>query len=158
MKNLLLPVVGCTAMLLLAGCQTTGQIEAAARAKMFESIQNEPPGNYYVGRRYYKTEYKFWGYVRKPREPWANAQMVMMNENIKLAPDREGGTLGSDNGYEYKLVGSFSGDKVYEPASNGIYPEFVLTGYEVQSTNPAPIFQNPGAALEPTRRVILKPF
>jgi hypothetical protein len=158
MKNLLLALAGCSALFLLTGCQTSGRIDAAARARMLQEIANEPPGNYFIGRRYYKTEYKFWGYVRKPGEPWSSAQMVMLNENTRLAPDREAGKLGSDNGTEYKLLGSFSGDKVYEPASNGIYPEFVLTGYQVRSTTPAPIFLNNAAALAPERRVILKPY
>ncbi len=48
----------------------------------------------------------------------------MLNENKKLAPDREQINFGYDNNYEYKLYGHFSGEKVYEPASNGIYPEF----------------------------------
>ena len=34
------------------------------------------------------------------------------------------------------------GDTVYEPASNGFYPEFVLKGYELISTNPTPIFKS----------------
>jgi hypothetical protein len=67
---------------------------------------------------------------------------VMLNEKEKLAPDRERLEFGSDNNYEYKLYGYFSGDKVYEPASNGIYPEFVLKKYELISTTPAPIFKS----------------
>lgn len=146
--------------LALAGCATTGHSPAAleARNRMMEEIANEAPGNYFVARRYYKQDYKFWGYVRKPREPWSTAQMVVLNENKKLAPDRESGELGSDNGYEYRLFGYFSGDKVYEPASNGFYPEFVLTGYEVKSTDPAPIFSNPAQALDPARRILLTPY
>jgi len=66
----------------------------------------------------------------------------MLNEKEKLAPDRERLEFGSDNNYEYKLYGHFSGDKVYEPASNGVYPEFVLQGYELISTNPPPIFKS----------------
>jgi hypothetical protein len=58
----------------------------------------------------------------------------MLNENQKLAPDREQMNFGYDNNYEYRLYGRFSGDKVYEPASNGVYPEFVLKGYELIST------------------------
>ena len=68
--------------------------------------------------------------------------MVMLNEKAKLAPDRERLEFGADNNYEYKLYGYFSGDKVYEPASNGIYPEFVLKGYELISANPPPIFKS----------------
>jgi hypothetical protein len=102
----------------------------------------EPPGDYYIGRRYYKQVYKFWGYVRRPGQPWSTAQLVMMNEQQKLAPDRQANQLGSDNNYEYKLIGGFSGDRVYEPASNSIYPEFVLKDYELISRNPPPIFKS----------------
>ncbi len=145
---------------LFTGCATTNLPSASqeARNRMLEEIANDPPGNYFIARRYYKQDYKFWGYVRKPGEPWSTAQMVVLNENKKLAPDRENGSLGSDNGYEYRLYGYFSGDKVYEPASNGFYPEFVLTGYELKSTDPAPIFSNPAAALDPARRVLLTPY
>jgi len=66
----------------------------------------------------------------------------MLNEKQKLAPDREHLDFGGDNNYEYKLYGYFSGDRVYEPASNTIYPEFVLKGYEIISTNPPPIFSS----------------
>ena len=59
-----------------------------------------------------------------------------------VAPDREQINFGFDNNYEYKLYGHFSDDTVYEPASNGVYPEFVLTGYELISTNPSPIFKS----------------
>jgi hypothetical protein len=68
--------------------------------------------------------------------------MVMLNEKQKLAPDRERLSFGSDNNYEYKLYGYFSGDKVYEPASNRVYPEFVLKSYELISTTPPPIFKS----------------
>jgi hypothetical protein len=84
----------------------------------------------------------------------------MLNEKQKLAPDRERVDIGSDNNYEYKLYGSFSGDKVYEPASNGIYPEFVLKGYQLVSTNPPPIFKSQlrgHATAEDLRYVVEKP-
>ena len=124
---------------------------------MNEAIKSEPAGNYFIGRRYYKMDYKFWGFVRKPGESWASAKLVMLNEQKKLAPDRERGTLGSDHGYEYKLFGYFSGETVYEPASNGFYPEFVLTGYELRSTSPPPIFRT-SAANNPSTRVIGTPY
>lgn len=150
----LMAVVGLT------GCATLGgRIDVTrARETQAEIIRNEPPGNYYIGRRYYKVDYKFWGYVRRPGQPWSTAKMVMFNEQKRLAPDREAGTLGADNGYEYKLFGALSGDTVYEPASDGFYPEFVLRGYEVRSTDPDPIFSAPTEALDPARRVILTPF
>ena len=67
------------------------------------------------------------------------AQLVVLNENRKLAPDHEQLNVGSDNNYEYKLRGYFSGDKVYELVSDRFLPEFVLEGYELISTSPPPI-------------------
>ena len=144
----------------LSGCAVLSESRSVteARAVMAAQIQAEAPGNYFIGRRYYKVDYKFWGYIRKPGQPWTEAKLVMLNENQRQAPDREEGTLGADNGYEYKLLGSFSGDMVYEPASNGFYPEFVLTGSELRSANPAPIFDPQRPALDPTRRVIMTPY
>ena len=144
----------------LAGCQTVPQGIQQAKIEMAQKIAAEPPGDYFIGRRYYKPDFKFWGYVRRPGQPWSTAQMVMMNEKQKLAPDREQMKFGFDNNYEYKLYGQFSGEKVYEPASNGIYPEFVLKSYELISTTPAPIFksQSSGAVkARITRYMIEKP-
>jgi len=148
------------ALLLLSGCETVPQGIQQARAAMAAGIAAEPPGDYFIGRRYFKPDFKFWGYVRRPGESWSSAQLVMLNEKQKLAPDRERLAFGSDNNYEYKLFGHFSGDKVYEPASNGIYPEFVLTGYELISTNPPPIFKSQydsRAQAASTRLLIEKP-
>jgi len=146
--------------LFLAGCETTQtqpRQSASVRASMAAAIASEAPGDYYIGRRYYKKDYKFWGYVRRPQQPWSTAQMVMMNEQSKLAPDRAQNNLGMDNNYEYKLYGDYSGQTVYEPASNGFYPEFVLKNYELISVSPASIFTVPGAT-DPERRIIAKPF
>lgn len=140
----------------VSGCATADP-NAQPRAAMIAEINNEPDGDYFIGRRYYKVDYKFWGYIRKPHQPWSTAQLVMLNEQQKLAPDRELGKLGSDNGYEYKFYGRFSGETIYEPASNGFYPEFVLKGYELKTVSPASIFKTPGA-LDPERRVIAKPY
>jgi hypothetical protein len=152
--SLILTMLG---FLLLGGCVTDlTPTDYAARAAMRDAIKSEPPGDYYIGRRYYKVDYKFWGFVRQPGQPWSTAKLVMMNEQTKLAPDREKGTLGSDHGYEYKLYGHYSGQTVYEPASNSFYPEFVLTGYELRETNPAPILSTPGSN-DPVRRIIETP-
>jgi hypothetical protein len=128
--------------LFFSGCETVPQGIQQAKIEMAQRIAAEPSGDYYIGRRYYKPDFKFWGYVRRPGQPWSSAQLVMLNEKQKLAPDREQLTFGSDNNYEYKLYGYFSGDNVYEPASNGVYPEFVLKSYELISTNPTPIFKS----------------
>lgn len=124
----------------LSGCETI-DTAAATRAVANQAIRSEPPGNYFVGRRMYKVDYKVWGWVREPGKPWSTARLVMMNEQRKLAPDRAQGKLGTDNDYEYRLSGYFSGETVYEPASNGFYPEFILLGAEVKSTKPPNIYQ-----------------
>lgn len=126
----------------LSSCETTNQGIHTAKANMAASIAAEQAGDYYIGRRYYKPDFKFWGYVRKPGQPWSTAQLVMLNEKQKLAPDRAANSFGSDNNYEYKLIGNFSGEKVYEPASNTIYPEFVLKDYQLISAHPGPIFRS----------------
>ncbi len=131
------------ASLLLGACAgSASRGIQGARAAATARIASEAPGDYYIGRRYYKPQFKVWGYVRRPGQPWSGAQLIMMNEKQRLAPDREANKLGSDNNYEYKLYGEFSGDKVYEPASNQILPEFVLKNYEVISTTPPPIFKS----------------
>ena len=76
--------------------------------------------------------------MRRPGQPWSAAQLVVLNENRKFAPDREQQTIGSDNNYEYKLGGYFSGDRVDELVSNRFMAEFVLQNYELISTNPPP--------------------
>jgi hypothetical protein len=143
--------------LFFTGCETIPQGIQQARIEMAQRIAAEPAGDYFIGRRYYKPDYKFWGYVRRPGQPWSAAQLVMLNETFKLAPDREQFNFGVDNNYEYKLYGNFSGEKVYEPASNTIYPEFVLKRYELISTNSTPIFKSQYRGNEESRYTIEKP-
>ena len=143
------------------GCETTSAGIQQVRVDAAQRISTEEPGDYFIGRRYFKgSVFKFWGYVRKPGQPWKTAQLVVLNEKEKLAPDREIRSFGSDNNYEYKLFGNFSGQTVYEPASNGFYPEFVLKSYQLISTNPVPIFRsqyNDRARASVTRMQIEKP-
>ena len=148
MRKLLLCSVSF--FLLLTGCESPNMsgIKAAQLAQR-QAILQEPPGEYFIGRRYYNPNYKFWGYVRKPGQPWREAQLVMLNEKLKLAPDRADNHLGEDDNCQYRLFGRFTGDTVYEPASNHVYPEFQLTGYELVDRNPPSIFA-PNAELPPT--------
>ncbi len=153
LKNLSL-ILLCGAV--LCGCETV-DTGASSRAAMNQAILQEQPGAYFVGRRMYKKDYKVWGWVREPGKPWKTAQLVMMNEQRKLAPDREQGKLGPDNNFEYKLIGFYSGPQVYEPASNRFYPEFVLTGYEIRATNPPNIYQTKRQG-EPAVRILQPPL
>lgn len=153
----------------LTSCETVPPTNLRAeRLVMAQQIAAEPPGNYFIGRRYFKSNYRFWGYIRRPQQPWSSAVLVMFNENKKLAPDRAllgPGTdesyethAGFDNNYEYKLNGYFSGDKVYELVSNSVYPEFVLTNYELRSKNPPPIFPSQISGKSVSPYVIEKPL
>jgi len=114
-------------LLFVSGCETIQVQGRTERRRVDAAVAQEKPGNYYIGRRYYKVDYHMWGWVKKPGEPWKKAQLVMFNEQRTLAPDRVQKQIGCDNDYEYFLYGFYSGDKVYEPASDAFYPEFVLT-------------------------------
>jgi hypothetical protein len=148
-------VLAAAAFAILASSCVTDEFQQT-KAQVAQAIAAEQPGDYYIGRRLFRRYYFFWGYVRKPRQPWSSAQLVMLNEQRVLAPDREANAIGYDNNSEYRLDGYFSGQTVYEPASNAFYPEFVLTGYKVISTKPAQIFRDPKAT-DPNRLVIDKP-
>ncbi|MEA3165032.1 MAG: hypothetical protein QOE88_2850 [Verrucomicrobiota bacterium] len=155
MKQNLVLVIAAAA-LLLVGCQTTEDQFTQSQALLNRTIAGEPPGNYFVGRRFYRKNFFFWGYIRPPRQPWSSSKLVMMNEQKMLAPDRQANKAGFDSNYEYRLQGYFSGQTVYEPASNSFYPEFVLTSYKLISDHPPQIFRDP-KAMDPDRLYIDKP-
>lgn len=155
-RNLIFPLL---AVLALNACQTgpSARELQKARTAMEENIRNERPGHYFIGRRYFKVDYKMWGYLRKPGEPWTDSRLVVLNEDHTLAPDRAANAIGSDNGFEYKIYGRFSGQDVYEPASNATYPEFLLNGMELLTKTPGPIFKN-RKALDPKERYYPNPY
>jgi hypothetical protein len=155
-SNELLALIAVAAALVLSGCQTTQDESSRSQTALNQTIANEPPGNYFVGRRFYRKFYFFWGYIRQPRQPWSGAKLVMLNEQKMLAPDRQANKPGFDSNFEYRLQGYFSGQTVYEPASNSFYPEFVLTGYKLISDHPPQIFRDP-KALDSDRLSIDKP-
>lgn len=110
------------------------------------AIASEPTGDFFYGRRYCVEKTRFWGYVRKPRQSWNQAQLVMMREDQKRVPDRlpedgpEGARYAYDQNYEYRIWGHYTGRKVYEPNSNQILPEFRLTNYELLNRDPGWLF------------------
>ncbi|MEC5125387.1 hypothetical protein VSU19_01385 [Verrucomicrobiales bacterium BCK34] len=124
-------------------------------------IAMEAPGDYYIGRRWWTDGTRFWGYLRKPRQPWSEAKLVIMNETISKQPDRipeEGMNQrhGYDHNYEYRIWGSFVGGGVYDPNSNFIVPEFRITKYELISENPGFLFY-PGEEYSPRHLPIKHP-
>lgn len=111
-------------------------------------ISNEPTGDFFYGRRYYVEKTRFWGYIRKPRQPWSRAKLVLIKEDKKHNPDRlpengpEGQRYGFDNNFEYRLRGYFTGEKDgYDPNSNQVLPVFMLTGYDVVDRQPGWLFR-----------------
>ena len=115
-------------------------------AERQSAIASEPTGDFYYGRRYHINKTRFWGYLRKPRQSWNTAKLVMMREDKILVPDRlpEDGPKGQRHGYdqnfEYRVTGYYTGKKAYDPNSNQILPEFMPTGFEVVERKPGWIF------------------
>jgi len=127
-----------------------------------QAIAMEPDGDHFIGRRYFVEQTRFWGYVRKPRQSWDTARLVIMNERHKKTPDRlpevptDGGlAVGYDHNREYRLEGYFSGEAGYDPNTNMFLPEFVLTGYQLINPSPGWLFR-PDERYNP-KAVTIKP-
>lgn len=151
----------------LTSCGSTGSLGSVNMSggpsieERAASIKAEQKGSHYIGRRYYVEKTRFWGYLRKPREPWSKARLVAFNEDKKKSPDRfpEDGKgrqrYAFDANFEYKLYGRFTGDTIYDPNSNQFLPEFQLTGYEILNEDPGWLFR-PSDTYD-SKRVTLRP-
>ena len=136
--------------LLLSSCEApnvAAQLEARRAA-----IAAEPPGDYYIGRRFHIERTHFWGYVRRPGESWETSKLVVMNEKLKATPDRlpespgdGGNAFGFDHNHEYRLKGYYSGRRIYDPNSDLKLLEFVLQDWQ-------PLNQSPGWLFKPNER------
>lgn len=171
-------VILCTilsASWLLSSCTTTGPVGSSGMSGQLPAsalnnpavkarnaqIATEPAGNYFIGRRYWTDGTRFWGYLRKPRQPWSEAKLVIMNESITKQPDRvpeegTGLTHGYDHNYEYRIWGSYTGKTIYDPNSNFEVPEFRLSKFELITQNPGFLFY-PGESYSPRRLPIKHP-
>jgi hypothetical protein len=143
--------------LLLSGCAGTGAMSNAETRARAARIAAEPPGNYWIGRRYAMPYTHFWGYVRRPGKSWDSARLVIMDEKYKRQPDRlpetyngSGRIFGFDHNYEYRLEGELNGETGYDPNSNLILPLFLLRNYTLINTEPGYLFV-PGERFSPTR-------
>ena len=113
-----------------------------------QAIAAEEPGDYFIGRRFHLPKTHFWGYVRRPRQSWDEAKLVIMSEANMQLPDRlpelpsvEGAPAhGHDHNVEYKIRGRFSARRIYDPNSNMVLPEFVPSSMEVRLKNAGWIF------------------
>ena len=139
---ILLPVLP----LLLSSCESpqfAAQLEARRAA-----IAAEPRGDYYIGRRFHIDRTHFWGYIRRPGEPWQDSKLVVMNEKVKTTPDRLPEALsmgpdvfGYDHNYEYRLKGYYSGRRIYDPNSDLKLLEFVLQDWQLINSKPGWLFK-----------------
>ncbi len=136
--------------LVLSQCESgigTGNLGGPGVEQRNAAIASEPTGDFHYGRRYYVEKTRFWGYLRKPRQPWSRAKLVMMREDLVRVPDRlpetgpPGGRYGFDNNFEYRIRGRFTGRQVYDPNSNQILPEFLPSSFELLDTRPGWLFR-----------------
>ena len=157
-KALRVPTLLASCFLLgqCAGPMGSGNLGGPTVEERKARIASEPRGDFYYGRRYFVKKTRFWGYVRRPRESWNRAKLVIFREDKKRAPDRlpENGPPGRryafDQNYEYRLKGYYTGNKAYDPNSNQFLPEFMLTDYELVDRNPGWIFR-PDDRYDPLR-------
>lgn len=156
----LLPAVAAVLLCQCGSTMGTGNMGGPTLEQRQAQIASEKAGDHFIGRRYHVQKTRFWGYVRQPRESWDRAQLVVLREDRKRAPDRlpengpAGQRYGYDQNYEYKLRGSFTGRKVYDPNSNQVLPEFLLTDYEVLDRNPGWLFR-PDDRYDPARITVV---
>jgi hypothetical protein len=149
-------VAACTVLTQCGGTMGTGNMGGPAKEVRDAKISSEPTGDFYYGRRYFVHKTRFWGYLRKPREPWSRAKLVVFNESRKTNPDRlpelgpPGQRYAFDQNYEYRIRGHYTGREVYEPNSNQFLPEFMLTGYELVDRSPGWLFR-PDDRYDPMR-------
>lgn len=139
-----------------AGPMGAGNLGGPTVEERKARIASEPTGDFYYGRRYYVKKTRFWGYLRRPRQSWTKAKLVILREDKKRAPDRlpengpSGARYGFDQNFEYRLRGYYTGNQAYDPNSNQFLPEFMLTGYELVNRQPGWIFR-PDDRYDPLR-------
>ena len=84
----------------------------------------------------------------KPGELWTSAKLVVMDETAGvLTPDRlkempeSGNAHGFDHNYEYKVWGSYTGGKCYDPNADMELPLFAARKYELVNEKPGFLFK-----------------
>ena len=132
----------------LASCQMNDAAVQALMDQRSAQIAAEAPGDYYIGRRFHIDRTHFWGYVRKPRQSWDTAKLVVMNERAARTPDRlpeeprgTGNAFGYDHNAEYRVWGRFTGRRIYDPNSDLAIPEFECTRFQLISPSAGWLFK-----------------
>lgn len=147
----------------LSGCATSTAVHPLV-AERNARIATEPRGDYYIGRRFHMPRTHVWGYVRRPGEPWDKARLVVMDEAERLQPDRipetrpdAGPVHGFDHNFEYRLIGSFTSGKFYDPNTNMFLDAFRLRDYQLLDRSPGFIF-HPNESRMQTRLPRVEPY
>lgn len=156
--NLPLPILKLILIAALAGSALTSceTIDPAIKQRRDAEIAAEPRGDFYIGRRFATFRCRFWGYLRRPGQPWDTAKLVIFNERSCKQPDRlpevasSGNSHGYDHNYEYRIFGNYTGRTIYDPNADLMVPEFALARYELLSERPGFLF-DPREVYDPRR-------
>ncbi len=144
-RSIPLSLLPLSSVLLLTQCDTLKQ-DCEAVVERDTKILQEPSGDYYIGRRYYMPDTRFWGFLRRPNQSWKTSKLVIMDEKLTRTPDRgpeeprRDAIFGSDNNVEYIVYGDYGSEPTYEPNSNQILPTFVARGFKVRDLTPGFLF------------------
>ena len=147
--NRLFLLLTAAALVFLPSCAgLSGPDDGPAVAARNAAIRAEPRGDYFIGRRYFTDKTRYWGYLRQPGQTWETAKLAVMDENRGvLTPDRlkempeSGNAHGFDHNYEYKVWGSYTGGKCYDPNADMELPLFAARKYELVNEKPGFLFK-----------------
>ncbi len=146
--NRLFLLLTAVAAFLLPSCAGLGPDDGPAVAARNALIKAEPGGDYFIGRRYFTDKTRYWGYLRKPGQLWESARLTVMDEHRGvLTPDRlqempaAGNAHGFDHNYEYKVWGSYTGEKCYDPNADMELPVFAARKFEAIDPKPGFLFK-----------------
>ena len=138
-------IIALLAGVVLSQCNTL-KSDCEALREREAAIACEEQGAYFVGRRYYIPQCRFWGYLREPGQSWRTARLVMMDESVVRTPDRgpedplPDATFGRDQNVEYIVRGKYTGRLAYDPSTDQVLPLFRAESYEVRNREPGFLF------------------
>ncbi len=150
--------------LLLTQCATSNSLsyrhpEVKARNKVI-ATENYPKDTF-IGRRYMIEEACFWGYLRRPTQPWERSFLVAMDETSLKTPDRitfgetrNGKKYGYDHNYEYLIEGAYTGRSIYDSKIGVKVLEFKPTKFKLLNKNSGWLF-HPNERYNPKKHSLI---
>ncbi len=119
------------------------------------------PTDTFIGRRYVIENACFWGYLRRPTQPWERSFLVAMDETSLKTPDRipfgqtvNGKKYGYDNNYEYLVEGSYTGRYIYDSKIGIKVREFKPTKFTLLKKNAGWLF-HPDERYDPKKHSLV---